>query len=109
MTWTISDCTSLKNIIKFNECFVMFLTSTLIACFINHFTFKMESQSIAYLLIGSNHIYWNLDLGGKMHSIWDLWTNGLQECNISDFFEVGRGGQQFSVGFRKFKKHYALP
>jgi hypothetical protein len=31
----------------------------------------MESQSIAYLFNGSEHIYWILDLEGEVHSIWD--------------------------------------
>jgi hypothetical protein len=52
--------------------FVMFLTSKLIKCFIDGFTSGMKSQSIAYLLVGSAHIYWDLDLEGEVHSIWDL-------------------------------------
>ena len=36
----------------------MFLTSKLITCFIDGFTFGMISESIAYLLIESAHIYW---------------------------------------------------
>ena len=48
-----------------NEDFVMFLTSKLFTCFIDGFTSKMKSQSIA-------HIYWILDLEGEGHSIWDL-------------------------------------
>ena len=55
-----------------NKDLVMFLTSKLITCFIDGFTSGMKSQSIAYLLIGSAHIYWNLDLEGEVHSIWDL-------------------------------------
>ena len=55
-----------------NEDFVMFLTSKLITCFIDDFTFGMKSQSIVYLLIGSAHIYWILDLEGEVHSIWDF-------------------------------------
>jgi hypothetical protein len=56
-----------------NEYFVMFLTSKLIACFvIDGFTFKLKSQSIAYLLNGSDHLYWILDLEGEVHSIWDF-------------------------------------
>ena len=84
-----------------NEGFVIFLTSKLITCFIDGFTLKMKSQSIAYLLNGSEHIYWILDLEGEVHSIWDLWISGLQECKGNGFFEVGQGGQQFSVGSRK--------
>ena len=43
----------------------MFLTFKLITCFIDGFTCGMKSQSIAYLLIGSAHIYWILDLEVK--------------------------------------------
>ena len=53
-----------------NEDFEMFLN--LITCFIEGFTSSMKSQSIAYLQIGSAHIYWILDLEGEVHSIWDL-------------------------------------
>ena len=49
-----------------NEGFVILLTSKLIICFIGSFTLKMKSQSIAYLLNGSEHIctYKILDLEG---------------------------------------------
>ena len=55
-----------------NEDFAMFLTSKLIMCFIDGFTSGMKSQSIAYILIGSAHIYKILDLEGEVHSVWDL-------------------------------------
>ena len=80
----------------------MFKTSKLIMCFIDGFTFGMKSQSIVYLLIGSAHIYWILDIEGEGHSIWDLKSSNLQECKGNVSFEVGRDGQQFSVGFKKF-------
>ena len=38
-----------------------------------------KSQSIAYSLNESEHIYWILDLEGEVHSVWDLWISGLQE------------------------------
>jgi hypothetical protein len=41
-----------------NEDFVIFLTSKLILFFIDAFTSGMKSQSMAYLLGGSAHIYW---------------------------------------------------
>ena len=56
-----------------NEDFILFLTSKLITCFIVGFTLKRKSQSIAYLLNGSEHIYWILDLEvleDEEHSIW---------------------------------------
>ena len=53
------------------ENFFMFLTPKLITCFIDGFTFGMKSQSIAYSVIGSAHIYWILDIEGEVHSIWD--------------------------------------
>ena len=52
-----------------NKDFAMFLTSKLITCFTDGFTFEMKSQSIANLLTGSAHIYWILDLKVEMHSI----------------------------------------
>ena len=36
-----------------------------------------------------------------MHSIWDLWRSGLQECKGNGFFEVGRSEQKLSVGTKK--------
>ena len=47
----------------------MFLTSKLITCLIDGFTSGTKTKSIAYLLIGSAHIYWILDLKGELHSI----------------------------------------
>ena len=44
----------------------MFLTSKLITCISDHFTLKRKSQSIAYLLNRSEHIYWILNLTLKM-------------------------------------------
>ena len=63
-----------------NEDFILFLTSKLITCFIVGFTLKRKSQSIAYLLNGSEHIYWILDLENEVHSIWLIWTSDVQEC-----------------------------
>ena len=59
--------------------FCQFLTSKYITCFIDSFTLKRKSQSIAYLPNGSEHIYWILDLENEMHSIWVIWSS-LQEC-----------------------------
>ena len=64
----------------------------------------MKSQSIAYLPIGSAHIYWILDLEGEVHSIWDLWSSGLRECKGNFFSEVGRDGQHVSIRFKNFSK-----
>ena len=61
-----------------NEAFAMFLTSKLITCFINNFTLKRKSQSIAHLVNGSEHIYWILDLEDEVHSIWVIWISNLQ-------------------------------
>ena len=69
---------------------------------------KMKFQSIAYLFNGSEHIYIYidiyriLDLEGEVHSIWDLWISGLQECKGNGFFQSRVGGSKFSVGSRKF-------
>ena len=60
-----------------NEGFVSFWTSKLTSCFIDYFTLNMKSQPnsmlhVAYLLNGSEDIYWISDLEGEVHSIWDL-------------------------------------
>jgi hypothetical protein len=58
------------NLVSGNEAFVMFLTLKLITCYIDGFTSKRKSHSIAYLLNGSEHIYWILELENEVHSIW---------------------------------------
>ena len=55
-----------------NEGFVIFSTSKSITCFIDRFALIMKSQSIAYLLNESDHIYWILNFEGEVHSTWDL-------------------------------------
>ena len=50
----------------------------------------MKSQSIAYLLNQSEDIYWILNLEGEVHSIWDLWISGLQECKGDAFLKSCR-------------------
>ena len=77
---------------------MIILTFKLITCFIDNFTLKMTTQSMSYSLNGSEHIYWILGLVGEVHSIWDVWVSVLQECKSNGFFEVGQGGQKFSVG-----------
>ena len=47
---------------------------------------------------GSVHIYWNLDLEGEVHSIWDLWKSCLQERKGNGFFEVEWVGNNFRSG-----------
>ena len=85
-----------------NEGFVIFLTSKLITCFVDGFTLKMKSQSIAYLLNGIEDIYWILDLESEVHSTWNLWISGLSRMQGRWFFRSRAGGQQFLVGSIKF-------
>ena len=54
-----------------------------------------------YLLHGSEHIYWILDLEGEVHSTWDLWISGLQECKSNGFFQSQAGGHKCSVRPKK--------
>ena len=89
MTKTLSKVSHKNYNLNANESFVMFFPSKLITSFIDGFTLKMKSHSIAYLLNGSEHIDWIWDLGDEVHLIWDLWTSGLQECKGTIFFEVG--------------------
>ena len=72
MTKSLSIVSDKNYNLNGNEDFVIFLTSKLITCFIDGFTLKMKSKSIAYLLNGSEHIYWIWDLEDEVHSIWDL-------------------------------------
>ena len=44
------------------------------------------------------NVYLILDLEGEMHSIWDLWISGLQECKGNGFSEVGRACNNFWSG-----------
>ena len=91
-----------------NKDFIILLTSKLITCFIGDFTSKMKSQSIAYLLNGSEHIYWIWNLADEVHAIWNLWIRGFQECKVfpklgcglqeCKVFSKSDGQQQFLVG-----------
>ena len=48
------------------------------------------------------YVYWILDLKGEVHSMWDLWISGLQECKGNGVSEFRRaGGQNFSVGSKR--------
>ena len=80
MTETLSNGKSQNYNLNANEDFVIFLTSKLITCFISCFISKMKSPSIVYLLSESQHKYWILDLEDEVHSVWVIWTSGLQEC-----------------------------
>ena len=51
------------------EGFVMLLTSKLITCFIDGFTLRMKSKSIACLLNEREHIYWIWDLEDEVHLV----------------------------------------
>ena len=81
-----------------NEGFVMFFIFKLITWSIDGFTLKMKSQSIAYFLNESEHIYWIWNLEGEVHSIWDLWVSGLQECKGNGFFKVRQAGNNIWTG-----------
>ena len=69
-----------------NEGFVMLLIFRLITCFIDDFTLKRKSQSVAYLLNESELMYWILDLENEVHLIWVIWTSSFQECNATFVF-----------------------
>ena len=84
--------------LKVDKDFVNFLTSKLITCVIDGFTSRVKSQSIAYLLIGSAHIYWVLDSEGEVHSIWDLQSSGLQKYKGFVFSKMSGTGINFRLG-----------
>ena len=98
MTKTLSMVSHINYNLNANESFITFLTSKWITWFIGVFTLKMKSQSIAHLLNGSKHVYWIWDLEDEAHSIWDLWTSGLQEFKGNGFFKIGRAGSSFQSG-----------
>jgi hypothetical protein len=87
-----------------NEDFVMFLTFKLITSFIEGFIFGMKSQWIAYVLIVIAYLCWILDLEDEVYLIWNLSTNALQDCKNHVVVEVERGGQQFSIIFKRISK-----
>ena len=59
----------------------------------------MKSQSITYLLNGSEHIYWILDLENEVHSIWFRWTSGLRECKGQARVGAGWGQEAEALAF----------
>ena len=86
MTKTLSMVSHKNYNLIANEGFEMFLTSKLITCFIDGPSLERKSQSVAYLLNESEHIYWILDLNNEVHSIWVIWTSNLQECKGNFIF-----------------------
>src|ERR1700738_420510 len=100
MTKIILNGKSQNYNLNVNEDFVMFLTSKLITCFIDGFTSGIKSQSIAYLLIGSTHIYWILDLEVKCTQYGICSQVAFKNARAMLFFEVGWYGQHFLIGFK---------
>ena len=98
MTKTLSMKSHKNYNLNANEEFVLLLTFKFVIWFFGGFTLKSKFRSIAYLLNVSEHIYWIWDLEDEVHSIWDLWTSGLQECKGNDFFKIGRVGSNFWSG-----------
>ena len=90
MTNTLSMASLKNDDLNANEGRVVFLTSKLITCFIARFTSKVKSWSSAYLLNGSEHIYWIMDLEDEVHSVWVMWTSNLQESQGNFFFSEVR-------------------
>ena len=87
MTMTLSMVSHKNYNFTTNKSFVIFLTFKLIACFIDGFTLRMKYQSIAYLLNESEHLDWILNVEDEVHSIWVMWTSGLQECKGNFIFQ----------------------
>jgi hypothetical protein len=61
----------------------------------------MKFQLVAYLLKGSEHVYWILDLEDEVHSIWDLWMSGFQECKADGLLKSGETYKCFRSGPKK--------
>ena len=80
----------------------MFSTSKLITCFLDGFTLKRKSQSIAYLLNGSEHIYWILDLENEVPQYGLYGQTAFQNARVRPGSGVrlgsgGRGSSFFGV------------
>jgi hypothetical protein len=84
--------------LNFNDGFVIFFTSKFTTCSMDNFTFEMKPHLIFYLLNENDYIHWISDFENEVHPIWDLWISNLQKCKGNGFLEIGRNGQQFSVG-----------
>jgi len=67
----------------------------------------MKSQSIVSSLNGSEHVYWILDLEDDVHSIWVMWTSGLQEC-MGNFTFQSRAEHARNMGFIQAMKEACL-
>ena len=83
-----------------NESFVTFMTSKLITCFIEDFTLKRKSHSIAYLFNRSEHIYiyigfWTLKMKCSQHGLYEQAT--FENAKAIFIFEIGRSGQRYLV------------
>ena len=105
MTKTLSMVSCKHYNLSACEGFVMFFTSKLIACFIDGFTLNMKMQSFAYLLNVSEHIHRILDLEDEVHSMWVIWTSGLQECNGNFIFgsQIYFEGNNFRSKLENFR------
>ena len=76
----------------------MFLTSKLVSCFVDGFTSRMKSQSIAYLLLGSAHIDWILDLEGKCTQVGICSQMAFKNARAMFFLKLGGSGICFWLG-----------
>ena len=72
-----------------NEGFVIYFHFQVNCMFYWQFTLEMKSPSIAYLLNGSQDMYWIVDLESEVHSIWDLLIDGLKNARAMVFSKLG--------------------
>ena len=89
-----------NNNLNGSEGFVIFLTSKSITCFIDGFTLIMTSQSIAYLLNESEHIY-ILKFGPWRWSALNMeFYNqaAFKNARTTIFSKLGRAGNNFHSG-----------
>ena len=67
----------------------------------------MKSQSIIYLLIGSEYIgFWTLKMKCTQYGVYG--QVAFKNANAILFFEIGRSGQQFSIDIWKFYIQFYL-
>ena len=77
-----------------NRIFLISLTSRLITCLYS-VTSRLKSWSFAYLLSGSEHIYWDLGLEVAVHSIGFVEKVAFKTARAIFFLKLAGAGSVF--------------
>ena len=98
MTKTLSMVSHKNYYLSANEDFFNIFDFQVIYMLYWRFHFENETTVNCLLTQWKWGIYWTWVLEDEVHSIWDLWISGLQECKGNGFFKVGRAGISFWSG-----------